>query len=237
LRASGFQQRRSWVEKALCAWVPSIKYPTPSGLYDWNCGQNVNLEPRRAAAPHQSHGPEARLTTSVTTSLRADFWPLGQRAGPLSDGQTPLWPFPGECGKQGAPSPGMCRRTAARCYAWQSHEADHRLCPGQHPEAGHLWDRPPGWSRPKRGPTPGSPGRVMNPPPLRACARTQPSAAAGPRCRRDSNACSIAARLRTTRYSPAGFCAHFRAEGAKEKDAKRKCCGPCGCRSQSIISM
>ena len=41
--------------------------------------------------------------------------------------------------------------------------------------------------------TPGSPGGP-NLPPLRACARTQPSAAAGPRCRRDSSACSTAAR-------------------------------------------
>jgi hypothetical protein len=71
LRASGFQQRRSWGGKALCAWVPSIKYPTPPGLCDWNCGQNVNMEPRRAAAPHESHRPEApRLTASVTASLR-----------------------------------------------------------------------------------------------------------------------------------------------------------------------
>jgi hypothetical protein len=41
--------------------------------------------------------------------------------------------------------------------------------------------------------TPGSPGGP-NLPPMRACARTQPSAAAGPRCRRDSSACSTAAR-------------------------------------------
>ena len=90
LRASGFQQRRSWGGKALCAWVPSIKYPTPPGLCDWNCGQNVNMEPRRAAAPRQSHRPEApRLTASVTASLWAEFWPLGQHPGPLPDGQAP----------------------------------------------------------------------------------------------------------------------------------------------------
>ena len=71
MRASGFQQRRSWGGKALCAWVPSIKYPTPPGLCDWNCGQNVNMEPRRVAAPHQSHRPEApRLTASVKASQR-----------------------------------------------------------------------------------------------------------------------------------------------------------------------
>ena len=69
LRASGFQQRRSWGGKALCAWVPSIKYPTPLGLCDWNCGQNVNMEPRRAAAPHQSHRPEAPRLDSVGDSV------------------------------------------------------------------------------------------------------------------------------------------------------------------------
>ena len=58
-------------EKHSAHGVPSIKYPTPPGLYDWNCGQNVNMEPRRAAAPHQSHRPEAPLNSvgdSVATA-------------------------------------------------------------------------------------------------------------------------------------------------------------------------
>jgi hypothetical protein len=97
-------------------------------------GRSAPVPPRGGRTTQRCEGASPR-----TMGSRRRGRDLERPAGPLA-GRAQRVPF--IVTELGADS--------SRCYAWQSYEADHRLCPGQHPEAGHLWAWPRGparWTR------------------------------------------------------------------------------------------